>query len=89
MSYWEDYLDATMEFNNSDPLQYHILLNFRSIIRETAKAYLIEMDLGRMWIPASICRFIDLEQREMWVHEKTFRKLEGILVGYNAEDEFS
>lgn len=86
---WEERLDWQMGWDNSDPLHHHVLLNFRSIIRETEKAYFIEMDMGRMWIPISICRFMNEEKREVWVHRKTFRKLNVIPVAYSASEEFS
>ena len=73
----------------TDPLYHHFLLNFNSIVKETRKAYLLDFTAGKMWVPISICAYMDRERCSVWVHEKTYHKLELMPNQYIASEEFS
>lgn len=58
-----------------DPLYYHTLMQFVDIIAETDKAILFDINDHngdyKVWIPKSLIRSFDKENKTMYVHSKS------------------
>ena len=62
--------------DNYDPLFYHAKLEFLEIKHETDKAYCMLLKNDEvLWIPKSICKSLNLNNKTVFVHRRTFKSI--------------
>jgi hypothetical protein len=78
-------LDGDFE---SDPLRYHTKVCFLSVEANTPKAYLLRLSREQgVWVPRSVCRFLDQTESSVFVHSATYLQCKRIDLT-PAEDSF-
>lgn len=59
-------------FSETNPLFYHTFITFIEILIETPKAYQLKTKLGTFWVAKSLCRCINLRDRTVYIHKKSY-----------------
>ena len=59
----------------SNPLFYHRHVKFESIVHETPKSYLFNIEGKDLWIPKKICRQLCLDDKTVYIHREIFQSI--------------
>ncbi len=73
-----------------DALFYHHRYEFKSIVAQTAKAYLFQVSKKKgVWVPKSICRFLEVKKSgkvKVRIHAGIFAQCETVRIRDAADD---